>query len=263
MYRQGWVPGVPARAVVVIVHGLFEHSGRYEYLAGRLVERGFTVEAYDHRGHGRSEGLRGYVRLFNDYVDDLDSFLDTVLREHPGQKVFLLGHSMGGTVAAVCASRCVAPLSGLVLSAALAMPGESVTRGSIMMARALSVITPKLGIAAIESSGVSRDENVVKAYVSDPLVYTGKIRARLGAELINTLERSLPAALPRLTMPVLIMQGTEDRLSNRAGAQMLHESVGSSDRTLKYYSGLYHEIFNEPEKEQVIADFLAWLEART
>jgi alpha-beta hydrolase superfamily lysophospholipase len=140
------------------------------------------------------------------------------------------------------------------------MPGSSVTRSSIVVARALSAVLPKMGVALIDASGISRDQSVVDAYISDPLVYRGKIRARLGAELIDTIERSLPSKMAVIEDPVLLVHGTEDRLSNTEGSSLLYKSVKSKDKTLKYYKGFYHETLNEPGRAEVLSDIAAWLE---
>jgi len=117
---------------------------------------------------------------------------------------------------------------------------------------------PKIGLIGLDAGGVSRDPSVVKAYVDDPLVHTGKTTARLAAEILRAMQR-FPQEASRITLPILLLQGGEDRLVDPAGAQMLFETVGSSDKTLKIYEGLYHEIFNEPEKDQVLGDMEQWL----
>jgi len=228
-------------------------------LADYFASRNFAVYAYDHRGHGRSAGLKGYVHRFQDYVSDLSLFFDDVHRQNSGKPVFLLGHSIGGTITCAFAPDKQAKISGIVFSGAVAKPGASVTRLSIVMARALSVILPKLGISPIDASTISHDKNVVDAYVNDPLVYQGKIRARLGAELINIMERTLPDRYPRVKIPVLVMHGGEDRLSNIEGSKLIFNSIGSVDKTLKTYNGYYHEILNEAGKPQVLKDMEDWL----
>jgi acylglycerol lipase len=245
--------------VLLVVHGLFEHSGRYAKFAEYFVPKGYAVFSYDQRGHGRSDGLRGYVNRFADYPADLDLFLKKARQQYPGKPVFLLGHSMGGTVVATFAADHQEELSGLIFSGLLAMPGASVTRLSILITRTISALLPKMGIATIEDSTISRDSSVVDAYNNDPLVYRGKIRARLGAELLNTFEKVLPAAEPRIQIPVLIMHGGDDRLSNKKSSTTLYDSVGSKDKTIKIYNGFYHEILNDIGRDQVLNDIELWL----
>ncbi len=225
------------------------------------MPRHFGVYSYDQRGHGRSDGLRGYVRRFSDYLSDLDVFFQLVLRQHPGKPVFLFGHSMGGTIAAAFTARQQPDIDGLVLSAAVARPGASVTRLSILLARTLSILLPGLGISPIDASAISRDPEVVKSYTRDPLVYHGKIRARLGSELLNTIENYLPRNYSRIQVPLLIMHGSADRLSNVEGSNLIFASVGSKDKTIKIYDGYYHEILNEPGRASVLKNMADWFHA--
>jgi alpha-beta hydrolase superfamily lysophospholipase len=137
-----------------------------------------------------------------------------------------------------------------------------VTAASIAAARILSVVLPRLGVAPIDAAGVSRDEKVVKSYLSDPLVFHGKISARLGAELIKVMQ-TMPPLFKDIKLPTLIMQATHDRLANPEGSMMAYDRLGARDRTLRLYPGLYHEIMNEPERAQVLEDLDAWLTVHT
>lgn len=262
LYYQCWLPDSDADTILVVVHGLFEHGGRYTNLVNFFVPKGYTVCSLDHRGHGKSEGLRGYVERFSDYLNDLETFFNIVRCKHGDTRTFLIGHSMGGTIATAYAVNHQCDLAGLILSAPTLKAGSSVSRLDIMMAQVLSVLLPKIGIAVIDASAISRDKAVVNAYVNDPLVYRGKIRARLGSELVNMIEKKLPPQMSQINLPILIMHATADRLSNPEGSTMLYELVNSKDKTLKHYNGLYHEIFNEPEHRQVFAYMETWLAAR-
>lgn len=259
LFQRSWVPDGDTRAVLLIVHGLFEHSGRYAGLAGYYAPQGFAVCSFDQRGHGKSEGLRGYVNKFTDFLLDLAIFHRLVRSMFPHQRIFMLGHSIGGTIATAYTADHQQDLSGLILSAPTIIPGTSVNSFSIISARFLSVLLPKLGISSIDASAVSRDIGIVEAYRNDPLVYHGKIRARLGAELIDTMQKLLPVKMGQIDLPVLVMHGTIDRLSNTEGSSLLYESVKSKDKTLKNYKGFYHEIFNDPERSQVLSDMRQWL----
>ncbi len=261
LYYQGWLPSENPRAILLLVHGLADHSGRYSNLVSYFVPRGYAVLGLDHRGHGKSEGLRGYVEKFSDYLDDLHLFLDIVREQHRDTRIFLVGHSVGGTIAAAYAVDHKDELAGLILSAPALKVGSSVSRLDMVLARLLSALLPKMGVSALDASVISRDKAVVDAYLKDPLVYHGKIRARLGSELISMMKKKLPPQMPQIKLPVLIMHATADRLSNPEGSRMLYELVNSKDKTLKWYEGLYHEIFNEPEHIQVMADMETWLAA--
>lgn len=258
LYYQCWFPLGDPKAILLIVNGLAEHSGRYANLAKHFVSKGYAVYSYDHRGHGKSEGIRCYVERFSDYLYDLRTFVDMVRHEHGYAKVFVIGHSMGGTIAIAHAIHHQHELAGLLLSGASLKTGPTVSPALIAMAGILSLLLPKIGTTILDASAISQDKAVVDAYVNDPLVYRGRIRARLGAELIKTMH-GLPSKIPEINLPILIMHGTADRLSDPKGSQILFERVGSKDKTLKLYDGFYHEIFNEPKRERVFEDIEAWL----
>ncbi|MDD5287825.1 MAG: lysophospholipase [Dehalococcoidales bacterium] len=258
LYYQSWVPdGIPI-AVLVVVHGLAEHSGRYANLVNYLVPRGYAVCSFDLRGHGKSEGTRGYVERFSCYIDDLKTFCDMVCNEHKSTRVFMVGHSMGSAIAIAYAIKYQNELDGLILSGATLKAGASISNLDKLMAKVLSVFLPKMGVAVLDASAISRDKAVVDAYVNDPLVYRGKVSARLGAELLRIIEK-LPKQIPQISLPILIMHGAIDRLSDPASSKMLYELVQSKDKTLNVYEDFYHEIFNDPERQKVFSDMETWL----
>ena len=260
LFYQCWLPDTNPKAVLLIVPGLAEHSGRYTNLVNYFVPRAYAVCGLDTQGHGKSEGPRCYIDKFQDYVKDVKIFFDIVHQRYGDRKVFLLGHSMGSAIAIVYAVQYQDDLDGLIMSGATLKPGSSVSSILKVVVRVISKLFPKMGVAVIDASTISQDKAVVDAYVNDPLVYRGKVTARLGAELVKTLDK-LPALIPKITLPIIIMYGTEDRLSNPEGSQMLYDLVGSHDKTLKKYEGFYHEIFNEPGHLRVMADLEAWLAA--
>ncbi len=253
------MPYSEPQAVLALVHGLAEHSGRYNNLANEMASHGMAVYAMDLRGHGRSAGRRCYIKHFSDYVDDLDIFLNLIQSRHPASKIFLLSHSLGGTIATVYAASHQEKLAGMILSAPTLKLNNSVTRREKFLARLLSRLVPYLGISRLEASFISQDPAVVKAYRRDPLVYTGKISAHMGVELMETIEETIPDILPLITLPVLIMQGTEDRLSHPESGGFMFDNISSKDKALKHYEGLFHEIFNEPRHAAVFTDMQNWL----
>jgi len=261
LYYQYWSPPADPKAILLVVHGLAEHSGRYANLANYFVPKGYVVYSYDHRGHGKSEGLPCYVERFADYLNDLKTFVDIVRHEQGHTKMFIIGHSMGGTIAVAYAAHHQHKLAGLLLSGASLKTSPTISPALIKMAGILSVLLPKIGITILDASAISQDKAIVDTYVTDPLVYRGRIRARLGAELIKAMQ-GLLSQMPEVNLPILIMHGAADRLSDPEGSQMLFERVGSKDKTLKLYDGCYHEIFSGPEREQVFKDVEIWLEAR-
>ncbi|HYI99979.1 MAG TPA: alpha/beta hydrolase [Thermoleophilaceae bacterium] len=259
IYWQAWLPDGEPRAIVLLAHGGAEHSGRYAWTAGELVARGFAVYAVDHRGHGRSEGPRAYVDRMAHAVADLHSLSEIAAERHPTVPRFLLGHSMGGLIALEYALLHQDELTGLVLSAPLAvLDANPVARGA---ARALSAVAPRLPIYRIDATTVSRDPEVVRAYERDPLNHRGLLPARTIGELMAATA-ALPARLPDLRLPILSLYGTGDRLVSTAGSAVVEAGCGSGDCTVRGYDGLYHELLNEPERERVLADIVDWVEAR-
>ncbi|MFZ5918289.1 MAG: alpha/beta hydrolase [Chloroflexota bacterium] len=261
IFGQSWQPEGDPRAVLLIAHGLAEHSGRYAHLGQHLGGLGYSVYALDHRGHGQSDGVRADVVRFEDFLTDLHTFLGLVKEQQPGKKVFLIGHSMGGAIATLFAARHGAELSGLITSGAGVKVGGQVSPLLIGLSRLVAAVAPRLPVVVLEAEAVSRDPEVVARYRSDPLNYLGKVRARMGVQLLRGGELALQE-LPQIQLPALILHGTADRLADPEGSQAIYDGVRSADKTLKFYQGLYHEIFNEPEQQQVFADMAAWLEAR-
>ena len=258
IFWQCWSPA-HTRGVVVIVHGLGEHSDRYGHVAQRMVAEDYATFALDHRGHGRSEGPRAVIDRLADAVSDIDRLVLLAGDEHPGLPVFMLGHSMGGLLAVQYALEHQDRLTGLLLSGALAAL-DAAPAPARLIAGMLSVIAPRVGLIALDASLVSRDPQVVAAYSADPMVHHGKLPARTVAELIAA-GRRFPARVAEIRVPTLIMYGSEDRLCPPSGSVMLGERIGAADLTVIPYDGLYHEILNEPERETVLDDVCAWLDA--
>jgi alpha-beta hydrolase superfamily lysophospholipase len=260
LYYQGWLPEGEPRAVLLILHGLAEHGGRYLNVVNQLVPAGFAVYAIDHYGHGRSEGPRTFVPCFEYFTEPLKTFLDRVKELQPGKKVFLFGHSMGGLIAAKFLLSYQDELGGAVISAPLVKIPEVVTASTIFLARTVSAIAPKLRLQGVPAEGVSRDPAVVEAYDNDPLNYRGKTTARLSSELLNNL-KEIQGKEPWITLPVQVLQGGNDILIDPKGAEDFYHALGSEDKEHHEYDGYYHEIFNDLGKEIPLGDMQAWLEA--
>jgi alpha-beta hydrolase superfamily lysophospholipase len=259
LFGQAWLPDEAPRAVVVVSHGLAEHGGRYSGLASRLVARGFAVYALDHRGHGRSSGPRANIERFDYLVADLGGFIGRAQRQHPDTPVVLLGHSMGGAIALGAALKYRDVLRALVLSAPALAAGEAIPRLKLLMVRMLSALAPNTGALTLPAAAVSRDRAVVQAYENDPLVHRGAIPARTLAELLAAMQR-LQQKAHELRLPVLIQHGTADSLVPLPATHPVYRQLGQSrQRTLLVYEGLFHEVYNEPERDRVIADLENWL----
>jgi acylglycerol lipase len=260
IYYQAWLPEGSAKAVVLIVHGLGEHSGRYRNVVNHFVPLGYAVYGFDHLGHGQSEGMREGVERFADYTDTLTGYYEMVKARQTGKPLFLLGHSMGGLIASRYLLDHQVDFSGAVLSAPLVKASGNISQATILLGRILSALAPKMGLLALDAEGISRDPEVVKAYINDPLVFHGKTPARLAAELLRAMQR-VTAEAGRITLPFIVVQGSADKLVDPGGAQMLHDRAHSGDKTLRFYEGLYHEVFNEPERGRVLKDVETWLAA--
>jgi alpha-beta hydrolase superfamily lysophospholipase len=260
LYWQAWVPDEPPIAAAVLVHGVAEHGGRYDFTGRRLAEAGIAVHALDHRGHGRSDGPRALVDRLQTLVDDLRTFVDRVVSPRAPSPPFLIGHSLGGAVSISYALRYAETISGLVLSGP-AVATEAVSPAMIAISRILSTLAPRLPVFKLDENLISRDDRVVRAYRVDPLVHSGKLPARTLWQILGSM-RTLPAQVAGLSVPLLLLHGAEDRLCPPAGSQMIYDRAGAADRSLKLYPGLYHEVFNEPEREAVVDEVVAWVLAR-
>lgn len=260
IYYQHWLPEGETKAVLLVVHGLAEHSGRYMNLVHHFLPLGYAVYAIDHLGHGRSEGARVYVERFTDYTDTLEAFREMICNRQKDKPVFLVGHSMGGLIGALYLLDHQGKMAGAVLSGPAVKVPDNIPPVAIFAGKVFSALAPKLRLIALDPTGVSRDPAVVRAYETDPLVYRGKMTARLGSEMLKAMRRVATEA-SRITLPLLILQGSADRLVSPSGAQMLHDRVASSDKRIILYEGFYHEVFNEPEHDRVLKDVETWLEA--
>ncbi len=261
IFTQCWLPdeGVP-RAAVLIAHGYAEHSGRYAHVAAHLVERGYAVYALDHRGHGRSGGARAQVHDFDEYVSDLRTYFEQIRARHLNPPLFLYGHSMGSLIALLFALRWQDELAGLITTGtALRLGG--VRAWLVPAVKLLSQWQPGWSpIPVLEAAGISRDPAVIERYVHDPLVYRGPMRLGLAAALLRA-SRTCAERLGELRLPYLALHGGADPLTLPEGAALIRARSGSADTTVHVFEGLYHEVHNEPEREQVLTCVVEWLDA--
>ncbi len=261
IYFQCWEPELTPRAVLLVVHGLGEHSARYQPLALYFTGNNYAVAALDHNGHGYSEGRPGYVDAFGDYLADLSLFHRQLATRFTGVPVFLLGHSMGGLIASNYLLHHQKDFVGGILSGPAIMSDLQPGRVQMWLLRLLALLTPRLGMLKLDARGVSRDPEVVRKYVEDPLVFHGKVSARLVRELFAGMT-AIQAGASTITLPMLILHGGADVLAAPAGSRFLYEHIRSGDKSLTIYPGLYHEIFNEPEHAEVFARILQWCDSQ-
>lgn len=256
-----WTPDDPARAVVVLAHGLGEHARRYDHVAQRLGAAGMVTYALDHRGHGRSGGKRVLVRDISEFTADLDTLVGIAAREHPGLKCIVFGHSMGGGIVFAYGVERPDNYNLMVLSAPVVAAQDLMHPLVAFAAKGLGRVMPGLPVQELDIEAISRDHVVVNAYQNDPLVYHGRVPAGIGRALLQVGE-TMSQRAPALTAPLLVVHGSADRLIPLDGSRRLVKCVGSTDVELKVYPGLYHEVFNEPERAQVLDDVASWITAR-
>ena len=259
---QDWAlpSGEPVRGVVIIVHGLGEHAGRYRNVATRLNELGFFVRGYDQCGHGQSNGAAGSLPSENRLLDDLADMVDDLrARMEAGLPLILLGHSMGGLLAARFVSLQMRPVEAVVLSSPALDPGLNGVQKLLLAV--LPRIFPNLRVSnGVKPEYISHDAAVVKAYREDPLVHD-RISARLAQYIADTGKLTLAAA-PHWTVPTLILYAGEDHLVNPEGSRRFAQAAPPEVVTTHSFDHMYHEIFNEPDSEQVFDVLKAWLEQR-
>lgn len=257
-----WLPEGRPKAVILLAHGYAEHAGRYEYVAKRLTDAGYAIYAVDHWGHGASDGEGGFVPRFSAFLDGMSELLTLVEVNHGDTPRLLLGHSMGGLIATLFLIERQQAFVAAALSGPAIVPAEPPSRLTVWISRFLSRFFPRLGVLSLDANGVSRDPAVVAAYQADPLVYGGKIGARLGKEFMDAMAVA-QADAPKIRLPILIQHGEADRLTAPAGSRYLFEHVSSADKRLEIYPGLFHEIYNEPERDAVLGDLIAWFDAHS
>jgi len=256
-----WRPAGELKAVVVLAHGYGEHARRYDHVAQRFGEAGLATYALDHRGHGRAGGKRVRVRHMSEFVSDFRELVRIARDENPDRKVIVLGHSMGGGIVFAYGVQHAGDYDLMILSGPAIAAHTGVSRAKAVIGKAIGSIFPDLPIEAIDADAVSRDPDVVAAYKADPLVYRGKIPAGIGKALLVVSEQ-MPMLAPGITAPLLVVHGEDDRLVSVEGSRRLVEHVGSRDVELKVYPELFHEVFNEPERDRVIDDVTEWIAAR-
>jgi alpha-beta hydrolase superfamily lysophospholipase len=256
-----WTPDTEPRGVVVLSHGLGEHARRYDHVAERFGQAGLVTYALDHRGHGRSGGKRVRVKSIDEYTGDFDTLVKIATTGHPGLKRVVLGHSMGGGIVFAWGVDHPGDFDLMVLSGPAVSAHTGVPAGKALMGKAVGSLLPGLPVEELDANAISRDPEVVAAYNADPLVHHGKIPAGIAKALLKVGE-TMPQRARQLTAPLLVVHGAEDALVPVGGSELLVDCVGSSDVRLKVYPELYHEVFNEPERDRVLDDVTAWIEAR-
>lgn len=264
LFEHWWRPAGESRATVVLVHGLKDHGARYAHVGEWLARRGYAVHALDLRGHGESGGERFFVESFDEYVEDLGAFVQRVrVSGNPsGKPLFLLGHSMGGAVASLFVLDRGPELGGLVLSAPALEPSQGVSPLLIRLSGIVSRLFPHAPVTKVDVRALSHLPEVIQAARKDPLSGDRPAPARTGHEILRAMGR-IRARAREMSVPMLVLHGTEDRLTNPKGSERLFELASSGDKELKLYEGLYHEILNEPGWERTLGEISSWLDKRS
>lgn len=250
------------KAIILIIHGLAEHLGRYEYVKKQLLSQGYGVYSFDNRGHGRSEGNRGDINRFNDFIEDTDTMVNLIKENHPGKPIYVLGHSMGGFIATSYGIKYPDKAQGQILSGAATIKPPVVTGIKSFFFRLINKVNPNMRIENKVSKGISRNSSVVKEYESDPLVLKN-LTLRFYVEFLIKGIGWLQKNISNYRCPCLILHGEGDTIVSYKASEILYANITSKDKTLKIYENLYHEILNEDEKDEVIEDISKWLDART
>ncbi|WP_245667256.1 alpha/beta hydrolase [Leptospira tipperaryensis] len=259
--------GRKGNRVLVVQHGIGEHSGRYEFLVEALAGTGTALYLIDSRGHGRSEGKRGAVDSFSDFLSDLDKLIAIAKEKEKVSKVTLLGHSMGAAIVTLYAEEGTnqGNLNALIVSA---LPIRAKMDLSLKVKKGIapfiSEILPNLTLpTGLDVNALSRDRAVVEAYKKDPLVH-GMASSYLGNMLLNS-ETPILGNAGKIKIPIYIFHGKEDAIAIYTGSEAFYAVVGSSDKTLKIYDGLYHETMNErlEDRTKVLSDLKNWFESHS
>ena len=260
-YVQGWEPDVQPKAVIVLVHGLGEHTGRYIHVGKALTDAGYVLVGFDQRGHGKSGGARGHFPSLDVVTQDIRQFFQFVSQRYPNLPQFLYGHSLGGLLSLAFAVQNKAALKGVVVTGSALRSALQAQKAKIAMANILGTLMPAMTIpSGLDATTISRDKAVVDKYVHDPLVHD-KTSLGLGKSALTAIDICFARARD-FAYPLLIMHGKADKLTYASGSEDFARLAGekNKDVTLKIWDGLYHEIHNEPEQAEVFKVMIDWLD---
>jgi alpha-beta hydrolase superfamily lysophospholipase len=258
LYFQSWQVEQNQKGLICLVHGLGEHSGRYAHWAELLNQAGYTVLSYDLRGHGKSDGPRGHIKSFEDYMKDTDVLVKEAEDGYHAVPCFLYGHSLGSIIVSNYVLRRKPHLAGVILSAYVNHTPLTQQKGKIFLAKIMGGVLPGFSMdSGLDPATISRDAEIVSIYTHDPLVHS-TTSAGFGKGLLGAIDWADQHA-SEWTLPVLFMHGEMDQLGFVEGAREFAGKI-QGDCTLKIWPGLFHEVHNEPEKEQVFEFLRNWLD---
>jgi acylglycerol lipase len=260
MVARSWEPEGIAKALICLVHGLGEHSGRWAHVGKVFAEAGIALVAFDLRGHGLSGGQRGHFPSLKAIMDDIHDHIRQGSENFPGLPVFLYGHSLGGLLVLNYATYHKHDLCGVIATGAGLRSPVLEQKGKVILSKVMGGLLPTMTIpTGLDANGISRDQELVRAYKDDPLVHDVATlsTARIG---MNAVERAFSHAA-EFPVPLLIMHGAGDQVTYPRGSQEFASMVPTSP-TLKLWDRLYHEIHNEPEQDQVFAFIIDWMNSQ-
>lgn len=259
LFLQAWIPETP-KASLFLVHGLGEHSGRYAPLVDRLIKEGIAVFTFDGRGHGKSVSVKpdAFFESYEDYLKDVDALFGKVQSYFPDLPVFLYGHSMGGGLVAAFAIRNRPKVKGVILSSPAIKEAEGTSKLLIAISGFLSRWTPRLKVLKLDPKKISRIEEEVQAYITDPLNYTDPIMARPAYEVYQMMQE-VQANAHKLDLPLLIIHGTADGLTNPKGSELFEERASSLDKKLVLFPGGYHELIHDLQSDEALKVLVEWI----
>jgi acylglycerol lipase len=265
LFTQSWTPASNKfRGLIVVLHGLNEHSGRYSDFAKQLNMNGYKVYGMDWIGHGGSDGLHAYVNSLDDAVTDVKTFIANVTRENPGLPCFVFGHSTGAAIVLKAAldPKIEACVSGIVLTspAVGVQPSHPIFK---LLAPVFSLLLPTYQLSAANKKGmpVSRDPEALIAKYTDPLVYTGSIRVRTGYEILR-ISTYLQQNLNKVKVPFFVLHGTADTVTDPEGSIKLYDEASSVDKTIRLLDGFLHDLLYEPERDEIANEIIEWFNSR-
>ena len=258
IFFQRWLPEGEVRGLILIVHGLGEHSRRYQNLIDHLLPENFGFYAPDHIGHGKSEGTPGHIQRLEHLIHPLETISKRIREDHPRVPLFIFGHSMGGLLTGCFLSRYDHPFQGAVLSSPSVSTPDSISPLTVLVGKLLSRLAPRMPLSELDAEQLSRDPRVVEEYQQDPLVFHGKYSARFASELLVGIQQ-VRADAGDITLPVLSLAGGKDTISPAEETRAYHDMIGSREKTFHLYPELRHELINAPEKDQVLMDIGRWL----
>ena len=259
LYAKEWKPEGKVKAVVALVHGLGEHIGRYDHVAEAFGKAGYAMVGFDQRGHGKSDGIRGFENSYDAIMDDIAQNIQNAKDRYPGLPVFLYGHSLGGNLVLFFALTRKPELKGVIATAPGLATATPLAPALLAMTKILYRLGPSMKIKnGLDLTGLSRDPEVAEKYIADPLVHPF-ISPRLALDMLNAGKYSVEHAA-EFPLPLLLMQGTADRLVSPKKTKEFALAAPLSKITYREWDGFYHELHNEPEKADVIKVMTGWMD---